>query len=460
MGKLVSDFINTGNMGMLTDLYELAMCASYLHNDKTGPATFDLFIRKLPPNRSYFLFAGLEQVLLYLDNIEFQKSHLEYLREQGFREEFLDYLRDFDFTGDVWAAPEGTVIFPNEPLIRVTGPIMEAQLVETFLLNAVNIQTMIATKASRVAQAAEGRSVVDFSLRRTHGTDAGMKVARASYIAGCSGTSNVLAGMKYGIPIFGTMAHAFVESFQREIDSFRAFARTFPEGTTLLIDTYDDLEATEKAAQVAKELEKDGYKMNGVRLDSGDLLTLSQKVRKKLDEEGLTYVKIFASGGLNEYKIKDLIEKGAQIDAFGVGTSMGTSDDYPSVDVVYKIAEKTMDGKFVPTMKLSENKMTLPGRKKIYRIKKNGKYHKDVITLDDEEWDGEPLLVKAMEKGEVVCNPPALEEIRERALENLSLLPEKYKKFKDAPEYPVILSPKLKKTVERVKSKLKETQIG
>jgi nicotinate phosphoribosyltransferase len=280
-------FQNEENMGLFTDLYELTMCASYFDNEKFEPATFDLFIRRLPPGRSYFLFVGLEQVLSYLESIRFTDEHITFLRGEGFEEKFLAYLRSFRFTGEVWAVPEGSVVFPNEPLVRVTAPIIEAQLVETFLLNTINLQTMIATKASRVVHAAKGRAVIEFGLRREHGVDAGMKVARSSYIAGCQGTSNVLAGLAYGIPVFGTMAHSFIMSYEKEIDAFRAFAKTFPTKSTLLIDTYDDMAGAEKAVVVAKELEKRGFKLGGVRLDSGDLAETSIKVRTLLDQKGL-----------------------------------------------------------------------------------------------------------------------------------------------------------------------------
>src|SRR3989304_2528478 len=273
------DAIREENMSMFTDLYELTMCASYFDNKKFEPATFDLFVRRLPENRGYLLVACLEQVLRYLESIKFTEAHLAYLKKQGFNSDFLDYLRGFKFTGDVYALPEGTVAFPNEPLIRVTAPIIEAQLIETFLLNTVNLQTMIATKASRVVQAAKGKAVVEFGLRREHGIDAGMKVARASYIAGCQGTSNVLAGMTYDIQVLGTMAHSFRMSFEKEIDAFRAFAKTFPTKSTLLIDTYNDLAGAEKAVIVAKEMEKLGHKLGGVRLDSGDLTQSSKKIR-------------------------------------------------------------------------------------------------------------------------------------------------------------------------------------
>jgi nicotinate phosphoribosyltransferase len=455
------DFLNEENMGMFTDLYELTMCASYFDNEKFEPATFDLFIRRLPENRSYLLFAGLEQVLLFLESVKFTEEHLAYLKKQGFDRQFLDYLRNFKFTGDVWAVPEGTVAFPCEPLIRVTAPIIEAQLVETFLLNTVNLQTMIATKASRVVNAAKGKSIIEFGLRREHGIDAGMKVARCTYIAGCQGTSNVLAGLKYGIPVFGTMAHSFVMSFEKEIDAFRAFAKTFPNKSTLLIDTYDDITGAEKAAVVAKELEKRGCKLGAVRLDSGDLAEISKKVRALLDGKGLRYVSIFASGDLDEYRIAELLNKGAEIDAFGVGTRMGTSADRPYVDVIYKLCETMSEsGKFSPIMKLSEGKATLPGRKQVFRFKdKKGNFAKDVIALADEKVKGEPLLVKVMENGEITYDLPSLGAIRATASENLSKLPEKYKKLTDAPTYPLELSQALENMIEKLKRRLTKTEI-
>ena len=453
------DYQNKQNMSLFTDFYELTMCASYFDNKKFEPATFDLFIRRLPENRSYLLFAGLEQVLLYLKTVKFTEEHLAYLKTQGFNQQFLDYLRDFKFTGDVWAAPEGTVAFPCEPLIRVTAPIIEAQLVETFLLNTVNLQTMIATKASRVVNAAEGKAVIEFGLRREHGVDAGMKVARSSYMAGCHGTSNVLAGFQYGIPVFGTMAHSFVMSYEKEMDAFRAFARTFPNKSTLLIDTYDDLAGAEKAVAVAKELENKGYKLDGVRLDSGDLAAISKQVRKLLDDKGLEYVKIFASGDLDEFKIAELLKNGAKIDAFGVGTKLGTSADKPYVDVIYKLCETRDErGEFSPIMKLSEGKGTLPGRKQVYRFKdENGNYAGDMIALVDEKVKGEPLLTKVMEKGEITYDLPSLDEIRAAAAKNLSKLPAEYKKPTSAPAYPVELSKDLRTLIKTLEKKLRKT---
>jgi nicotinate phosphoribosyltransferase len=447
-------------MSLLTDLYELTMCASYFDNKRNELATFDLFIGKLPPNRSYFVFAGLEQALFFLKNVRFNSEQLDYLRKQGFKEDFLNYLRKFKFSGEVWAIPEGTIVFPNEPLIRVTAPIIEAQLIESFLLNTVNIQTMIATKASRVVKAAQGRPVIEFGLRRTHGTDAGIKAARCSYIAGCHGTSNVLAGMKYGIPIFGTMAHSFVMFFGKEIEAFRAFAKTFPSKSLLLIDTFDDIAGAEKAAIVAKELEIQGHKLTGVRIDSGDLVELSKTVRALLDEKGLNYVEIFASGDLDEYKIEKLLSEGAKIDAFGVGTRMSTSEDRAYVDVIYKLCEKIdMKGKFAPTMKLSKGKITLPGRKQVFRVKdKKGNFVNDTIALHNEKCQGEALLIKVIEKGEIVYNLPTLGAIRENALENLAQLPSKYKKLKKTPTYPVKTSTSLKKMMKKLINELKKIE--
>jgi len=450
------DFVDESNMGMMTDFYELTMCASYFENKSNEVASFDLFIRKLPPNRSYFIFAGLEQVLLFLENVKFGQDQIDYLRTKGLKEDFLAYLKNFKFTGDVWSVPEGTIVFPDEPLIRVNAPIIEAQLVETFILNTVNLQTMITTKASRVVLAARGKPVIEFGLRRTQGTDAGMKAARCSYVAGASGTSNVLAGMMHGIPVFGTMAHSYVMSFDHEIDAFRTFAKTFPGNSTLLIDTYDDLEGAENAATVALELQKERQKLSGVRLDSGDLVALSIKVRHILDAHGLQYVKIFASGDLDEYAIEDLIKRGAKIDAFGVGTRMSTSYDRPYVDVVYKLSGKVERGVFVPTMKLSKGKITLPEKKQIFRKRNNkGRYVKDVIGLENEKVKGTPLLVKVMEKGCMTHDAPKLEQIRRVTMENLLQLPDKYKKLTGASLYPVELSSSLRKIKNQLVKQLR-----
>jgi nicotinate phosphoribosyltransferase len=459
MKKPEFDFVDETNMSLLIDLYELTMCASYFENKRNETATFDLFIRKLPPNRSYFIFAGLEQALLFLQNIKFTREQLNYLKKHGFKEEFLEYLRNFRFSGEVWSVPEGTIVFPEEPLIRVTAHVIEAQLIETFILNTVNLQTMIATKASRVVCAAQGRSVIEFGLRRTQGTDAGMKAARCSYLAGADGTSNVLAGMEYEIPVFGTMAHSYIMFFDREIDSFRAFAKTFPDTSTFLIDTYDDVKGAENAAVVAKELEKAGHRLNAVRLDSGDLLSLSKKVRQILDSHGLDYVKILASGDLDEYAIEQLLKKGAKIDSFGVGTRMSTSHDRPCVDVVYKLSGKVEHGAFVPAMKLSKGKITLPGKKQVFRqMNKKGRYVKDVIGLEHEKVRGEPLLEKVMENGHITHDMPTLGEIRTVALKNLAEFPDRCKNLKHAPVYPVELSRELSKIKNHLMRQLKNSE--
>ncbi len=449
-------------MSLFTDYYELTMCAAYFDNQNFETATFDLFIRRLPENRSYFLFAGLEEALGYLQSIKFTEEHLAYLKMQGFKEDFLNYLRNFKFTGEVWAIPEGTLVFPNEPLLRVTAPIIEAQLVETFLLNSINLQTMIATKASRVVQAADGKAVIEFGLRREPGIDAGMKVARSSYIAGCQGTSNVLAGLAYGIPVFGTMAHSFIMSYHKEIDAFRAFTKTFPDKSTLLIDTYDDIAGAEKAAIVAKELEAKGIRLSGVRLDSGNLAENSKKIRTLLDSKNLQSAKIFASGDLDEYKIADLLASGAPIDSFGVGTKMGTSADRPYLDGIYKLCEtQTADGKFQPIMKLSKDKNTLPGRKQVYRFTDaEGNFVKDVIALADEPAVGMPLLVKVMEKGKLTYKLPPLGEIRRAAAEGLSKLPAQYLALTGAPLYPVELSNRLSELTEALKVQITQNEIN
>jgi nicotinate phosphoribosyltransferase len=450
------------DMSLFTDFYELTMGAAYFDNKNFESATFDLFIRRLPENRSYFLFTGLEQVLLYLQSLKFTEQHLLYLKRQGFKQPFLEYLGNFKFTGDVWAIPEGTVAFPNEPLIRVTAPIIEAQIVETFLLNTVNLQTTMATKASRVVYAAKDRAVIEFGLRREHGVDAGMKVARSSYIAGCRGTSNVLAGMVYDIPVFGTMAHSFIMSYPKELDAFRAFAKTFPNNSTLLIDTYDDFAGLEKAIIVAKELELKGFQLDGVRLDSGDLITHSKKIRKLLNDNNLAYVKIFASGDMDEFRINELLNEDAQIDSFGVGTKMGTSSDRPYLDVIYKLCETmTTPGVYSPIMKLSPDKLTLPGRKQVYRYKDpNGNYLHDVIALASEKIDAEPLLINVMHKGKITYSLPTLNQIREYASENLSKLPEKYKTLTEAATYPVEVSPKLQTLTKNLRETITKNEIN
>ncbi len=445
------------NLGLLIDLYELTMAQSYFRHRFKAQATFDLFVRHLPSNRSYLLFAGLEDVLRYLKNLKFNQEDLDYLEHLGFGEDFLTYLGRLRFHGDVWAMPEGTVFFPGEPVIRVTGSLIETQIIESFILNAVNFATMIATKASRIVTAADGRGVYDFSLRRTQGVDAALKVARSAYMAGFSGTSNVLASRYFGIPAVGTMAHSFVLSFASEAESFRAFFETFPNKSILLVDTYDSHEGIKNAIQVAKEFRDKGHFLQGIRLDSGDLGKLAKMARKMFDEHNFRDVKIFASGDLDEYKIEKLVKSRAPIDDFGVGTRMGSSSDAPSLDVIYKIAEVTNGGGvFLPTMKFSKNKSTLPGRKQVFRVlDKRGFAKEDIIGLEYEN-PGEPLLKKVMQAGEVVFGVRPLSELRKSSARGLASLRSEYKDLKSNVPYEVGLSKDLKKLVRGLEHRLKK----
>ncbi len=443
-----------------TDLYQLTMMQAYWKSGHNPEATFDYFVRKIPFG-SYLITAGLAYVLDYIENLHFEDTDLEYLKTQGFDDEFLDFLRDFRFTGDILAMPEGSIAFPLEPIIRATAPIIEAQLVETFILNKMNFSTLIATKASRVVYAAKGRAIAEFGLRRAQG-DGHLEATRATYIGGCASTSNVLAGKKLGIPISGTMAHSFVTSFDHEIDSFRAYAKAFPKKCFLLIDTYNSIEGAKKAVIVGKELEKKGEKLLGVRLDSGDLSELSKQVRRVLDGAGLFYVKIVASGDLNEWKIDELVRKGAKIDMFGVGTELITGRPTPALDGIYKLSDVMEHGRHIPKMKLSEEtvKATLPGKKRVWRIVENGKFKKDVISLDDEVIDNaEPLLEHLVKNGKIVCNRPSLEDIRQSAAENFGKLPDMYKKLECAPVYPVEFSQGLIDLRETIVEKIRREEI-
>jgi len=432
---------------LLTDLYEVTMAASYFENDMADPATFSLFVRKFPPDRAYFVAAGLEDFLNHIANFQFSESDLAYLDDTGtFSPDFLHYLKKMRFTGTVRALAEGEIFFVNEPILEVTAPIIEAQILETFAINVINFQSVIATKAARCVHAAAGRRLVDFSLRRTHGTDAGLKVARSSYIAGFVATSNVLAGKLYGIPISGTMAHSYISSFGDELEAFRAFARSFPDKTILLIDTYDSVKGAQKAAIVGKEMAQEGHNLIGVRLDSGDMSQLSQEVRKILDEEGLDRTQIFASSSFDEYKIEKTIKEGGMIDAFGVGTKMGVSSDAPYFDIVYKLVQY---GKR-PIMKLSTGKINLAGEKQVFRkLDSQGRFSEDIIgTRDETIEDSRPLLEIVMQEGRLLRKHPSLEEIRERFQKNFQALDATYKALQGAPSYPVKLSARLKAVQE------------
>ena len=424
-----------------TDLYQLTMAAAYFENGRRETATFELFVRSLPPKRSYLIVAGLEQALDFLSQFRFQREEIEYLRAQPMfnrvSREFFDFLAEVRFTGDVWAMPEGTVAFANEPLLRVTAPIIEAQLVETFLLSTINFQTLIASKAARVVTAARGRNVIDFGTRRAHGPQAGMLAARAAFIGGCAGTSNVEAGHCFGIPIFGTLAHSFIMAFDHEEEAFRAFLKVFPETATILVDTYDTIAAVELLAQ------KFGPCVPAVRLDSGDLLSLSKKVRKILDAAGMTNTKIFSSGDLNEHRIAELLNHDAPIDGFGVGTQLATSYDSPALGGVYKLVSITGEG----CIKLSRDKATHPLPKQVWR---HPDFSGDLIAAQDEPSPGDvwqPLVELADFKQ---CKP--LIEARARAAEQLNCLPAELRGLDSEANYPVAFS----KRLEHERSKLQE----
>jgi len=448
------------NLALLTDLYELTMAACYFEQKMFDEATFSLFVRDYPAHRRYFVAAGLEEVLNYLKNLRFSAEDLDYLEQAKlFRSSFLSYLENFRFRGDVYALPEGRIFFASEPLLEISAPLIEAQIVETFIINAVNLQTMIATKASRCFQAAWPRKLVDFSLRRTHGVDAGLKVARASFIGGFIGTSNVLAGKIYGLPIFGTMAHSFITSFNKEIEAFQAFAQSFPDNTVFLVDTYDTIAGVRKAVKIGKKIAREGKKLKGVRLDSGDMVSLSQQVRQILLKEGLKEVTIFASGGFDEYNIQEILEKGGTIDSFGVGTKMGVSADAPYLDMAYKLAQY----KDRPVLKLSPRKMTLPSEKQVFRFKNDeGKLLKDIIGLRDDKLEGgEPLLKKVMAEGEIIASLPSLSQIQKTFLSEFALLPERFKAINPGQDFfPVGLSSRLKQLRTELVQKLKREELG
>ncbi|HSL58032.1 MAG TPA: nicotinate phosphoribosyltransferase, partial [Acidimicrobiales bacterium] len=435
--------------GLFTDLYELTMAAGYLQAGLTHEATFDLFVRHLPERRRFLVAAGLADVLDHLEALSFAPAELDYLASLSlFDDELLHHLAGLRFSGEVWAVPEGEVVFNAEPLLRVTAPLIEAQLVETRLLNIIGSQTMVASKAARVAIACGHRRFVDFSARRDHGGDAAMQAARASYVGGAVGTSLVAAAARYDITPSGTMAHAFVMGFADERDAFRAFARRFPDGAVLLIDTYDTEEGARRAVEVAHELAPEGVHIAGVRLDSGDLVRLSHAVRQILDEGGLGDTSIFASGDLDEDRITELLAAGSPIDAFGVGTRLGTSADAPSLGAVYKLVDDAAG----PKIKLSPDKVTLPGRKQVWRVTDaRGVADHDVIGLESESVDGRPLLEPVLRDGRRLAPSPPLSEARDRAATTIATLPSRLRTLtqRELP-YEVRRSPELTALVERL----------
>ncbi|MDX2032853.1 MAG: nicotinate phosphoribosyltransferase [Blastocatellia bacterium] len=441
--------------GLATDLYQLTMGAAYFASGRGERASFEMFVRRLPEERSYLLVAGVEQALGYLEGLSFSGEEIEYLRGlpvfSGVSGDYFEYLREFRFTGEVWGMPEGTVAFGGEPLLRVTAPLIEAQLVETFLLATINFQTMIATKASRVVEAAAGRGVIEFGARRCHGFGAAVAAARAAYVGGCIGTSNVEAGRMYDIPVFGTAAHSFTMAFEHEIDAFRAYTRVFPESTTLLLDTYDVIHA----ARLATEF---GPALRGVRLDSGDLVAQSREVRAILDAAGMEGTRILASGDLNEYLIERMVADGARIDSFGVGTELSTSRDAPALSGVYKLVEVESDGHIEPKMKLSREKATYPHRKQVWRERDEaGRFVGDVIGMAGETGlPGDPLLVPVMREGRTLEGQPDLEAIRRRAGEQLAGLPAAHKRLRGSEVYPVRYSEELERRRARMMAALEE----
>jgi nicotinate phosphoribosyltransferase len=426
------------NHELFTDLYELNMLRAYFARGMSGTAVFDLYVRSLPPQRNYLIAAGLEDVLSYLETLQFSSESLAQLAALGFPPEFLEQLDGFGFTGAVDAVAEGTPIFEGEPLLRIEAPLPQAQLIETYLLNQVHLQTTLASKAARVVDAAEGRSVVDFGARRAHGTDAANKAARAGYLAGFTGTSNVLAAQRYGIPPAGTMAHSYIQAVGDELSAFRSFAAASPE-TVLLVDTYDTLRGVQNVIALAAEL-GDDFRVRGIRLDSGDLAALATEARELLDRAGLTEVSVIASGGLDEHDIAALLVEGAPIDAFGVGTDTVTSADAPTLDAVYKLASYEDDGR----VKLSPDKATLPHRKQVWRVYEGETAHHDLIGLADEVVDGLPLLLPAMRGGRRTAPSPPLENLRATSAELRGRLPAALRSLEAAATpYPVHTTPAL-----------------
>jgi nicotinate phosphoribosyltransferase len=438
-------FPDEGHLGLLTDLYELTMAAGYFaHGVADQRATFELWIRRLPKERNYLVAAGLEQAVDYLQHLSFSSEQIEYLRADPiFRKvpaEWFRRLAELRFDGDLWAIPEGTVVFAGEPLLRVTGPLMVGQIVETFLMTTITFQTLIASKAARVVTAAEGKAIFDFGSRRAHGPQAGLLAARASYLGGCQGTSNTEAGRLLGISTLGTQAHSWVMAWADEVDAFRRFGQVFPNASTLLVDTYDTLQGVRNALA-------SGAPMQAVRLDSGDLAELSRAARKILDEAGRSEVKIFASGDLNESKIRDLLSVGAPIDGFGVGTELVTSRDDPTLSTVYKLVEQeTLQGT-VGRFKLSKEKLTYPFAKQVFRkTAGDGKFQEDCIGRATEKLPGEPLLVPVLEQGRGGLSN--LEECRSRCRDQLDRLPEELLKLEPGQPYPVRVSEELVKAID------------
>ncbi len=461
-----SALLSESQMALYADFYELTMAQADINDGNNAICTANYFVRSIPQGH-YLIVAGLEQVVHYILNLRFTDADLTWLREsqmaQDMDDDIVDYLRHFKFGGDIYAVPEGTPVFANEPLINITGPTIDVQMFETYLLSVMNFQILIATKTSRMIRAARGGVCFDFGARRAHGRDAGILAARASFIGGVAGTSLVIAGRYFDIPCVGTVAHKFILDRPTELEAFRAYAKSFPHNTVLLIDTYDTIQGAKTACLVGKEMETQGYRLKGVRLDSGNLLRLSQEVRAILDAAGLFYVKIFASGDLDEFKINQLRHQNAPIDGFGIGTRLATGANFnpltgeggvSALPGVYKHVERIDGIEVTPTMKLSDEpgKSTLPGRKQVFRFHDaDGCYERDVISLWDESpQEGEALLVPILREGELVYHFPTVTELQVRATEELSKLPARHQALTDGEEYSVTLSPKLEQLRARL----------
>jgi nicotinate phosphoribosyltransferase len=436
------------NSVLLTDLYQLTMLQTYHAERMQETAVFELFVRRLPPERGFLLAAGLEQALDYLENLRFTEDELNWLDGCGrFSREFVASLREFRFTGEVLALPEGTAFFAGEPVLRAIAPLSEAQLVESRLINLIHYQTLIASKAARCVLAAPGKLLVDFGMRRAHGAEAALLAARATWLAGFGGTATVLAGMRFGIPLFGTMAHSLIQAHDREEDAFAHFAAAQPGNVVLLIDTYDTEAAARKVVDLAPHLGERGIAIKGVRIDSGDIGEHARRVRKILDAGGLTQTILFGSGDLDEHRLRELLAEGAPFDGFGIGTRLDISTDAPSLDMVYKLQEYA--GK--PRRKRSEGKATWPGRKQVYRrIGEDGTFAGDCLGLEQYPQAGEPLLQSVMREGRRLAPPEPASAIRERAQRQLAALPPALRANRTEPPYPVDIAPELRELTARM----------
>lgn len=449
--------MNPAESPLLTDLYQLNMIQAYLDHEKTGTAVFEFFMRTLPPKRGFLVAAGLEQALDFVETLSFSSEDIEWLARTGqFSKKLLDYLVSYRFTGDIHAVPEGRVFFANEPILRVTASLPEAQLLETRLINLLHFQSLIASKAARFVLLAEGKQLVDFGFRRAHGAEAGLFAARASYIAGFSGAATVMAAKLFGIPIYGTMAHSFIESFDDEGAAFEAFSRSCPGNLVLLIDTYDTEAAARKVVSLAARLKGEGIAIRGVRLDSGDIIELSRSVRRILDEGGLSDIAIFASGGIDEGELVAIQQSAAPIGGLGIGTSLTTSFDVPALDCAYKLQEYAG----IPRRKYSPGKATWPGRKQVWRqYGQDGRMIGDVLSLEDDVQPGEPLMQPVMVAGRRIGPNPTLAEIRARTERDLDRLPKPLRDLEQGTTYEVAIAAPLLQLADEADRRLRQQEL-